>query len=406
MNDEIRDQVNRLNTEGIDMTRVDLEETAIDKIAYQQWRKLLELPQLKNREYIASDKRLIKIGLPKPSLTKVLEGLPDEEIEMFLKKKGVYDTLMMKSNTLKMKAFGLFRSKNKNNPGVAGKLLDAKRIDLLELFGRMFSVQEVHKIVVEEWEIPISIEHIISFRAEHGELIEEKVKAHQAGWADIRLGVKRSRLEEYCWMYAELKGKYAKINSREDLKVMIAILDKIKAETEIDQLNINMSGKVEVEITVNQHIQKEIMQGLGLRQLIVGRVAARMNASPSYLITRLSNSYYAKFATMSDETVDVEYEDVKYPTKEHYNFDEIQKLNREMIEKAASAGENERLRAYQKSLPVADAGVKEMLLKMVQLEKSKVIAVRSNADALDLNRQLAKGTTLTTKEKLAQLLKK
>jgi len=405
MDKDLKGRVNQLNTTGIDMSRVDLEETAIDKEAYTQWNKMMNLPQLTTKEYIASDGRVIKIGAPKkPTFMSMIEGLPADEQEKYLKKKGVYDTLMMKANGLKIKAFGLYRAKSKDNASMTGKLLESRRLELIELYGRMFSVQEVHKIVVEEWQIPIAIEHLIKFRADNNELIAVKIENHRSTFSDIRLGVKRSRLEEYCWIYTEAKSKYINMGSREDLKLMANILAAIKDEVEVAQLNVNHSGTVEVEVTVNQHIQKEIMNGLGLRQLIVGRVASRMNVSPSYIITRLSQSYYAKFATTADETIDVSYEDVKYPTKEHYDFDQIKKLNAEQVGEVAKIVEVERSKAIRHSEPIKEAGVKEAMLSSIREQKSKVIAVRSMADAAELNRELISQGQLSTKEKLKLLL--
>lgn len=402
MENEIKQSVKNLNTAGIDLSKVDLREQAVDIEAYELWMKMLKLPQLVNRNYQAQDGRIVKLGAPMPTLHKMMAGLGQDEVTTILQKKGLYDKLAMKCNNLKKKAFGLHRVKA-GQPSKVSHLFDARRLEMIELFGRMFSVQEVHQICIEQWQIHVDIEHVVKFRSTYSTMIGDKIEEHKKGFADIRLGVKRSRLEEYCWIYNESKLKYQKINSREDLKVMVTVLDKIKDEVEGSQVNVNVSGQVDVEVTINQHAQQEIMKGLGLRQIIIGRVASKMNADPAILINRLTTSYYAKFAVMDEEVEDIAYEEVKYPTKEPYDFDKIKHQNDIIVAQTETAIKEAKVKAYQKAETPKALGVKEAMLTMLRGESAKVQAVKSQADVHELNRQL--GTNVSTKDKLLQLMK-
>lgn len=406
MNEELKQSINNLNTKGVDMTKVDLEEQAIDKEAYNQWMKFLKLPQLTTQRNITcSDGRLAKLGAPLPTLQRMIAGLGDDEVSMIIAKKKTHDVLLMKANNLKRKAFGLNRVAN-GKPKMISHLFDSRRLEMIELFGRMFSVQEVHQVCLEEWKIPVDISQVAKFRATYSEMINEKIKAHQTGFADIRLGVKRSRLEEYCWIYNESKTKYQRVASREDLKVMITVLDKIKDETEGAQVNVNVSGQVDIEVAVNQHVQREVMKGLSMRQLIIGRVAGRMGSNPAILIDRLTKSYYSKFATMdADEVEEIPYEEVKYPTKEPYDFDRIKGLNEGIVAQTAQIVNQTRTEQYRNSESVKKLGVKEAMLAMIQGERAKVLAVRSNADAIDLNRNLEKTVKVSTLDRIRALAK-
>ena len=404
MENNLKQSVKNLNTKGIDLSKVDLSEQAIDKEAYEQWMKMLKLPQLKNRDYECSDGRLAKLGAPLPTLQKMIAGLGQDEVTIILKKKTLHDQLLMKANNLKRRAFGLNRVKA-GEPKKITHLFDARRLEMIELFGRMFSVQEVHQICLEEWQINVDISQVAKFRATYGTMINDKIETHKQGFADIRLGVKRSRLEEYCWIYNESKLKYTKINSREDLKVMITVLDKIKDETEGNQIKLDISGQVDVEVTVNQHVQKEVMKGLGLRQIIIGRVASKMKADPAILVNRLTTSYYAKFATMEGDVEDIPYEEVKYPTKEPYDFDKIKEQNAVIVAQTEQTTKQLRIQAYQKAEIPKKLGAKEALMKMIKGEQEKVGAVKSAADVADLNRELA-NNRVSNKDKLKALLAK
>ena len=56
---------------------------------------------------------------------------------------------------------------------------------------------------------------------------------------------------------------------------------------------------VNIEVTIQNHIQKEILRTINLKEIILGRVAARMNYDPKKLVAGLHNSYYAKFVDIS-----------------------------------------------------------------------------------------------------------
>lgn len=403
MENDIKQSVKNLNTKGVDLSKVDLEEQAIDKEAYRLWSGMIKLPQLKNTHYTCTDGRIAKLGAPMPTLQKMIAGLGQDEVSLVLKKKALHDQLLMKANNLKRKAFGLNRVKA-GEPKKVTHLFDARRLEIIELFGRMFSVQEVHQVCLEEWKIPVGIQQVAEFRSAHSAMIEEKIKNHQASFSDIRLGHKRSRLEEYCWIYNESKTKYQKIANREDLKVMVTVLDKIKDETEGSQVNVNVSGEVNVQLTVDQHAQKEIMAGLGLRQIIIGRVASKMGAEPAILVNRLTTSYYSKFAVMDQEVEEIPYEEVKYPTKEPYDFDRIKAQNDAIVGRTAEELKQIKLSMYQNAEAPKALGVKQALLEMVKGDKDKVTAVKSNADALELNRELS-STKVSTKDRLKALIK-
>lgn len=403
MESNLKQSVKNLNTKGIDLTKVDLSEQAIDKEAYEHWMKMLKLPQLKNRNYTCTDGRLAKLGAPLPTLQKMIAGLGQDEVTIILKKKTLHDQLLMKANNLKRRAFGLNRVKA-GQPKKISHLFDARRLEMIELFGRMFSVQEVHQICLEEWEISVDISQVAKFRATYSTMITDKIEQHKTSFADIRLGVKRSRLEEYCWIYNESKVKYQKINSREDLKVMITVLDKIKDETEGSKLQIDVSGQVDVEVTVNQHVQREVMRGLGLRQIIIGRVASKMKSDPAILVNRLTTSYYAKFATMDDVVEDIPYEDVKYPTKEPYDFDKIKQMNEVIVLQTEQQIKQARIQSYQRAQVPKEVGAKDVLMKMLKAEQVKLGVVKSAADVQVLNRELS--NKVSTKDKLKAMLAK
>ncbi len=118
---------------------------------------------------------------------------------------------------------------------------------------------------------------------------------------DVRLYNKRPRLEELAWMYSKMKARYVALNGIDAYNSMLRTLEQIRKEAEGDIININGVLDVNIEVKIQNHIQKEILRTINLKEIILGRVAARMNYDPNKLIAGLHNSYYAKFVEISGE---------------------------------------------------------------------------------------------------------
>ena len=129
---------------------------------------------------------------------------------------------------------------------------------------------------------------------------------------------KRPRLEELAWMYSKMKARYVSLNGIDAYNSMLRTLEQIRKEAEGDVLNINGVLDVNIEVTIQNHIQKEILKTINLKEIILGRVAARMNFDTKKLVAGLHNSYYAKFVDISGE-YDEEAE-MNYPSNQAYDF--------------------------------------------------------------------------------------
>ena len=88
-------------------------------------------------------------------------------------------------------------------------------------------------------------------------------------------------------------------------------------------MTVNGAVDINIEVTIQNHIQKEILKTINLKEIILGRVAARMNYDPKKLVAGLHNSYYAKFVDISgDFDEDAE---MQYPSNTAYDFGMIER---------------------------------------------------------------------------------
>jgi hypothetical protein len=303
---------------------IEIPEGVIDDEAYLEYIKKARHPLLTTKKmYECSDGTEINLASFPHIITKKIKHLPVKEQNTILTKKDLYSKINNKATALKRKAFGSKQGRVERHGGV----LTTKREELIEYFGRMFTVDEMTKHINSEWGIPVKRGTVEKFRKEHAVEIERKVEVFKSSYSDIRLGVKRSRIEELVWLYAKAKEKYKDTLGREDYKILLTTLESIRKEAEGDRLTIDGKVDVNYEANIHLHLREEVFKTLNLKEIILGRVAARMNVNPVKLIYSLNQSFYKKFSNVLGDYDDENDGDITFPSQMNYNFEKIQKYH-------------------------------------------------------------------------------
>lgn len=352
----------------------------------KEYRKMLALenhPIIRNIIYTSSQGDLINIGMLPHRLRKCIEHLSPKEQEDILELKRKYNQLRGKISAAKSVAFGRAgRYGGKNREEMTIYRLSPFEEDIVELLGRMFTIAEVVKIMGEDNGIIVNEDDVKNVLKKHIVEIERKREEFRNRVADVRLYNKRPRLEELAWMYSKMKARYVALNGIDAYNSMLRTLEQIRKEAEGDVLNIKGVVDVNVEVTIQNHIQKEILKTINLKEIILGRVAARMNYDPKKLIAGLHNSYYAKFVDISGD-FDPEAE-MNYPSSSAYDFVAIERTaGKETMDiKAEEVTEEEQSSA---------ANIKDLFLSKIRKQKKEMEARQAGWDAeAERKRPLAK----------------
>ena len=313
------------------MTKITVPEDVVDKKSYMKFYALSNNPILRDKLYLTSEGREVNIGWLPHRLREEIQSLPPSEQELILERKGKYMKLLQQKNLAKAMAYGnkgLGHNSDKSKKTLQDKAEEALEEDIVTLLGRMFSINEVVRIIVEDNGVAITKNKVQDVMRRNLVTIERAREEFRNKVTDVRLYNKRPRLEELAWMYSKMKMRYIAMNSTEAYNAMLRTLEQIRKEAEGDILNIN--GKVDVNLSVElqAHIQKEIIKTINLKEIILGRVAARMNYDTSKLIAGLHNSYYNRFVQISGD-YDPNTE-MQYPSLVNYDFGEIERRNAEI----------------------------------------------------------------------------
>lgn len=304
---------------------IQIPEGVVDVTQYKVYCALKNHPVFRDTQYMCSDGNIVNIAMLPHFLAKKISHLSPKEQEDIMELKRQYNVILAKKMKAHATAFGKvgrFGGKTKEE-AVAKYSLSPFQADVIELLGRMFTVGEVVKIMMTDNHIECSELEVKEILKDHLGEIEKKREEFRNKVTDVRLYNKRPRLEELAWMYSKMKQRYVALNSIDCYNALLRTLEQIRKEAEGDVLNINAALDVNVETVIRQQIEKEALKTINLKEIIIGRVAARMNYDPTKLIAGLHNSMYAKFVHISDE-----YDpntSMEYPSNSPYDFAKIER---------------------------------------------------------------------------------
>lgn len=356
--------------------KIVLPEGVTNRKAYFKYIAYTNHPLMRNKTITLSDGEELSIGMAPHHLKNHIKHLSPKEQETILEMKRKYNSMLMKKSAAKATAFGNIGRKTNDE---RSKRYTALEGDIIELLGRMFTVVEVVKIMGEDNEIIVSEDEIRDVLQRHIVEIERKREEFRNKVADVRLYNKRPRLEELAWMYSKMKMRYVSLNGVDAYNCMLRTLEQMRKEAEGDVLNISGALDLNINVEINAHIQKEILKTINLKEIILGRVAARMNYDTQKLVAGLHNSYYNRFVHISGDYN--ENEEMKFPSLINYDFGEIERRNAQIDDIVDVEAEEVTEKETEKAKTV-----KDLFLTKIRKQREEM-EVRTSTYTGDQNRE-------------------
>lgn len=353
----------------------EIPERVVDREAYLEMLKIQKLPILNEKKnYKCTDGKVVSISDLEWRLKKSIEHLPEIEQRKIIKLKRVYQTTLNKLTRLKQLAF----AGSYNGSNGKGGIMEERKQEILGLFGRMFTSEEVHRIMNKDWGIPVNLVTVQKFRKKYAPQIERLIDEYRISHADVRLGVKRSRLEELSWLYSNMKEKYIQKDRAQDYKLLLQTLESIRKEAEGEQVTINGKIDLNYEANIHLHLRNEVFKTLNLKEIILGRVAARMGISATRLIMSLNNSFYNKFSNVLGEFDPDQQGDAIFPSQMGYDFEKIRRVQTKIDEEIEEA---EIVEEYSEEEKKKSSKKKETLAERIKKNRAKMKKSESELDA-------------------------
>lgn len=309
----------------------------------------------------------------KKSLTRL--GMEEEDMQPILDESKQFRSVRSKLTQLKIKASGVTRGSRHTT-----KALERSQ-ELLDLFGKYYNATEVHQITNQHWGLTnLRYDWVIDFKNKNAEYIAELREKYAKDHSNVRLGHKRSRLDELTYMYQTRKQKYDDSNSRDDENQLLKIVEQIRKEIEGNKLTIDGSISVQNDITLQNHVNQEMIKYLNINDLIISRLCARMKINPKLILHRLHNSYYKKFTGFVQVEGENDYKEIQYPSAMVYDFGHIEKMHKEVAVQEVPYEEVKEVPVEEKKKVLT---VKEKILAKLKEQKDKVEKNKALTDVVE-----------------------
>lgn len=250
--------------------------------------------------------------------------LPDDIMKQLHKKFSDFKSRNAKC-VVEMRKIGSGNGKSYIDPN---KLLMTRSTEILELFGKYYSTDEVLKFIHEKWMMrTITMKSVRQFYQRYKDQIARLRAQYEEDYSDISLHSKRARLGQLNYLLQTRRQIYDKTQKIEDSREIRAIIEQAKGEVEGNRLQLDVNGKIDVEVTLNIESQLKQLGGLTLAQMIVSMTAGRLGVNPLYLMSKLSGSVYNKFNGFT--RVNPMMKDTPFrPSELIYSFEEAQEENK------------------------------------------------------------------------------
>lgn len=353
-----------------------------DPVAWKKYLVMKESSTLKRIHVLASDGTEINLMWFPRTLRENIKHLSTSEREEILEMYAARRKVQLTANRLLAVARGSFEIARKRRREERGEFdaLNCSDVtlveDIKELLGKMFTPKEVVRILAESREIQVELEYVQDVLKRFINDIEKRREEFRNRVQDVRLYSKRPRLEELSWMYTQMKTRYKALNSTDAYNAMLRTLEQIRKEAEGDQIFINGAIDVNVETEIRLHIQQTIYKSVNLKEIILGRVAARMNWDLAKLVAGLHNSYYARFMPTNDE-YDPQAE-MEYPSSMNYDFNRIQ---HEHAVSGVDEVEDVKAEPLSEQERTSSEAIKQLFLQRIAKQREALEAPKQRADA-------------------------
>lgn len=278
-----------------------------------------------------------------PSVIKVKMkeyGMTDEEQERINAMISKLMSMKNRKSMLNVKwtkaVFGRSVKKERIGYDAETGVIAVKQAEILDLFGRNNSVDEVARLVREKWQLSISTNKVREFYNMNKEKIDVRRAEYALRSKEFRLATDTGRLEVLSKIAYEMELRFDKDKNMDASKELRAVIEQIRKEVKGEEIKLTIDGKIDINATIqaNKTIN-DVLQKLPINLIVIGLTAAKQNINPLKLMAMLSTSYYSRFNGYSELQ---DKKDIELPGRfiRSYNWEDLKTLNDKMI----ASGEN------------------------------------------------------------------
>lgn len=212
-------------------------------------------------------------------------------------------------------------------------ILDLKELEIVEMLGKFYTIEEVFKTIREDWGYDILMPQLMRWASKHKDIIEKKRADYILRNKDFRIATETGRLEVLNSQLFYWQQQFDKKHTESQTNLIMKILEQARREVKGTELHLTVDGKIDINATVHAAGNVvDISRKLPINMLIIGMVAAKTGQNPLVLMTQLASSYYANVNGFNGNITGQEEINSPVSLIKSYNWDELREKNKQQQE--------------------------------------------------------------------------
>ncbi len=321
----------------------------------------------KEKFYVDSEGKELNVLVYPKNLAKRIKHLPSSEQELIKARSKSVRGIIPKIRELK---------KEMKKLGASYSIFDdSRKTQLIDLFSRLHSIEDVHKIVLKE-DGSIIYNDLKKFFHKNRDTIEKLQLDYEKNYKQIGVSRKRSRLEVLDLMLQRVIQAFKEVEGKKMLpfvKEAKGIISEARKEVDGERIKLDITGKIDITATIEMNkTVEELYQGLNFMTLLIGRVSSRMNINPLLLQYQLTNGWYSKFTGLKKNENMMD-EEPDYPSKIILNWDDLVKKAKVKEKENVELKEKFNKQIQEAEVIEENVDYKKRLLSLIKERQGKII---------------------------------
>jgi hypothetical protein len=211
-----------------------------------------------------------------------------------------------------------------------GDILSNRKGQLIEEFGKYKTVEQVYKIVHEDWGFQTTLPKIREFFEANLAEIKDRRARFVAESKEFYLTTETGRVESLSYLFDEIMKLFKETKNIKYSAEVRAIIEQVRKEIKGEEIRLTVDGKIDLtaSIQANRTIQ-ELNRIIPINLFVASLVAAKKGIEPTSIMAQLGNSFYNKWNGYNRPAE--ENEKIVLPSEfvQGYDWAEIEKKNNE-----------------------------------------------------------------------------
>lgn len=209
-----------------------------------------------------------------------------------------------------------------------GDIIQGRKGQLIEEFGKYRTIDQVYKMIREEWGLSVNLNKLRDFFEENLAEIKNRRARFLTESKEFYLTTETGRVESLSYLFEEVMKLFKETKQVKYSAEVRSIIEQVRKEIKGEEIRLTVDGKIDISASIqaNRTIQ-ELNRIIPINLFVVSLVAAKKGIEPTSIMAQLSHSFYSKWNGFAPSAEDGERIVLPSEFVQGYDWAEIERKN-------------------------------------------------------------------------------